>query len=53
MASAGCSRLKDGRTLSALMALRATFQVFTAIFVKVDAGQSFAALMTSPWTTIF
>jgi hypothetical protein len=35
------------------MALRGAFQVFTAIIVKVEAGQSFAALMTSPWTTIF
>jgi hypothetical protein len=35
------------------MALRAAFQVFTAIIVKVDVEQSFAALMTSPWTTIF
>jgi hypothetical protein len=53
MASDDCSRLKDGSTLAALMALRAAFQVFTTIIVKVGAGQSFAALMTSPGTTIF
>jgi hypothetical protein len=35
------------------MALRGAFQTFTVISVKVGASQSFAALMTNPWTTIF
>ena len=38
---------------AALLALRAVFQIFTAIIVKVDVVQPFAALMTSPWTPIF
>jgi hypothetical protein len=35
------------------MALRAALQVFTAIIVKIVSRRPFAALMTSPWTTIF
>jgi hypothetical protein len=34
-------------------ALRAAFQAFTVISVKVGASQSFAALRTNTWTTIF
>jgi len=36
-----------------LLALRATFQIFTAIIVKVDVVQPFVALMTGPWAPIF
>jgi len=38
---------------AALLALRAVFQIFTAIIVKVDVVQPFAALMASHWPPIF
>src|SRR5262249_5510931 len=48
-----CFCLRDGGNFAALMAYRDAFQVSTAIIVKVDVSQSFAALMTSSLTTIF